>query len=163
VFFIGAIIAAWAAFGTLGLAGNWSWRACTILQAAIPAFSMVLLTIMPESPRWFVARGRVPEAHAMLAKYHANGDMDDPLVRAELSEIVAAIQLEKTQAGVGAFFRTRGNRHRFFIVIVSGFGWSECWNLEAGAGSRKFEPLLESAASTLPPRSDPAFPSLAQT
>jgi len=42
----------------------------------------------PESPRFLSAVGRTDEAHEILAKYHANGDLDDELVLSELAQYV---------------------------------------------------------------------------
>ena len=98
-----------------------------------------------ESPRFLISKGRHEEALRVLARYHANGDPDDELVqsvsvqylarmlekhltcaslpyRFEFKEIVAAIQMEKAAtAGVGyaSFFKTKGNRHRLLILVVS--------------------------------------------
>lgn len=48
--------------------------------------------------------------------------MDDPLVMLEVREIKAAIELERI-AGTGSWaswFKTAGNRRRFFIIIMLG-------------------------------------------
>lgn len=60
----------------------------------------------------------------MLAKYHANGDMDDELVLFELAEIKEAIQVERNATeGVSyaSFLKTPGNRHRLAIIIMVAF------------------------------------------
>lgn len=54
------------------------------------------LFIVPESPRYLVARGRSDEAHVILADLHANGKMDDELVLNSLAEIKGALTLGKS-------------------------------------------------------------------
>jgi len=65
----------------------------------------------------------VDEARAVLAKYHANGDLHDPLVELELSEINAAIQKEalSSQTTYADFLRTTGNRLRLLVLIALAF------------------------------------------
>lgn len=50
---------------------------------------------MPESPRWLAQRDEHEKALKALAQLHANGDINDPFVRAELVEIESKIQWEK--------------------------------------------------------------------
>ncbi|TXT04906.1 hypothetical protein VHUM_03989 [Vanrija humicola] len=123
-FYVGSIISAWVTFGTLNIKSNWSWRLCTLLQLGPPVFVLSLLPFAPDSPRWLVGKDRVDDAHRMLAKYHANGEMNDELVLFELEEIKEAIAAEKAyRAGsqYSAFFKTKGNRHRLFIIVMVGF------------------------------------------
>lgn len=57
-----------------------------------------------------------------LAKYHANGDEQDELVQFEFEEIKEAIAAEKkanASVSVWTFTKTRGNKHRLLILIVS--------------------------------------------
>lgn len=51
MYYLGAILAAWATFGTEGYANNWSWRVPTILQAAYPLVQLAFFWSVPESPR----------------------------------------------------------------------------------------------------------------
>jgi hypothetical protein len=70
-----------------------------------------------------MSRDRAPEALQILAKYHANGDEHDPTVMFEYAEIKETIRLEylfKRQTSYLDFFRTRGNRHRLFLIATLG-------------------------------------------
>jgi MFS family permease len=90
----------------------------------------VLCFFVPESPRWLVYNNRREEAKAILTKYHAEGDEDSALLNFEMEEIDAAIEREKAQSVASwmEWFRTRGNIHRFFIVLTSGFLIQWCGN-----------------------------------
>jgi hypothetical protein len=72
-----------------GKTDNWSWRIPTLMQGLGPIVLAVGVWFIPQSPRWLVKQGRVEEAQRILAKYHANGDEQDPLVLLELREIGA--------------------------------------------------------------------------
>jgi hypothetical protein len=70
-----------------------------------------------------MAKDRHEEALNILAKYHANGNINDPTVQFEYREIKQTIKMEieaKTNSSYADFFKTKGNRYRFIILISLG-------------------------------------------
>ncbi|KAF9634251.1 hypothetical protein BFW01_g5146 [Lasiodiplodia theobromae] len=120
----GAVAAAWITFGTFRMSNDWAWRTPSILQAASSVIQLLLCWCIEESPRWLVAKDRIESAHALVTKYHAAGNPEDPIVALEIAEIREALRLETEAAKTTSyltFFKTAGNRHRFFIILAVGF------------------------------------------
>lgn len=120
--YIGSIIAAWTTFGALNIASSWSWRICCLIQAVPCAIQLVGLWFCEESPRWLISKGQEEKALRVLAKYHGNGDENDELVNFEYQEIKEAIAAERAataNVNVWTLTKTKGNRHRLLILIVS--------------------------------------------
>ncbi|KAJ9631893.1 hypothetical protein H2203_000293 [Taxawa tesnikishii (nom. ined.)] len=86
-YYFGSTIAAWTTYGTLQIASNWSWRLPSLLQVAPSGIQLVLIWFLPESPRWLIAKDRPDEALKILARYHANGDINDEVIRFEFAEL----------------------------------------------------------------------------
>ncbi|KAI9735938.1 MAG: hypothetical protein M1834_001404 [Cirrosporium novae-zelandiae] len=117
----GSILSAVATLGALYMGNSWSWRLPCLLQFFFPTVQLLGLLIVPESPRYLVSRGSNQEALEMLARFHANGDIDDPLVRYEFDEITETLEAEKCgENGWSSFFKTKGNFHRFIICVACG-------------------------------------------
>lgn len=115
-------------YGTFKIQSAWSWRLPSLLQIVPSVIQLILSVFAPESPRWLVYQNRTEEAIDMLAKYHANGDRNSPLVRVQVAEIETALAHEKQQKAMqwSEFVRTPGNRRRLLILIFIGYAtqWS---------------------------------------
>ena len=79
---------------------------------------------VPESPRFLIANDKQDQALQMLAKYHANGNVNDATVQFEYREIKETLAKEmeyKKSSSYVDFFRTKGNRYRLVVLISLGF------------------------------------------
>lgn len=106
--YAGAIVAAWATYGTFRMPNSWSWRIPSLLQALVSVFQGLLIYLVPESPRWLIANGRTEEATRILCKYHSGTEEPDELVRLQVAEITSAIEFERSLESTSyiQFFRT---------------------------------------------------------
>lgn len=128
VWYLGAIIAAWTTFGTLNhLTGDLSWRLPVGLQCAMPGIQLLTLWMLPESPRWLIAKGKYTQAKKILTKYHGNGAETD-FVNWEFNEISQTIELEEAASANNGWYelvRTPGNRKRCLLIILTAI-FSQC-------------------------------------
>jgi hypothetical protein len=67
-----------------------------------------------------MSRGKDERALKILAKYHANGDDSDPLVRLEYAEMQATISKGEQKGRWLELVNTKGNRYRAFICLACG-------------------------------------------
>ncbi|PVH71709.1 general substrate transporter [Cadophora sp. DSE1049] len=121
---LGAIAAAWITYGTFRLNNDWGWRIPSYLQGLSSVIQILSCYFIEESPRWLVNNDREDKAKDLIIKYHTNGDANDYMVLVELEEIREALRLEKEAletTSYMSFFKTKGNRHRFFIILAVGF------------------------------------------
>lgn len=78
---------------------------------------------VPESPRWMISKDRHEEALKTLAKWHANGNENNPTVQFEYREIRETLRMEKEAAKSSSyldFMKTKGNRWRLAIIVSVG-------------------------------------------
>lgn len=94
-----------------------------MVQAAPSVIQLVAIWLVPESPRFLIAKGKDEQALKILADAHARGNKDDELVQIEYREIRDTIKLEQEFEGNGwvELFKTKGNRHRLVILVSLGF------------------------------------------
>lgn len=116
-----ASLVTWGPYNSSMKNNNWSWRLPSLLQALFPIITIVLVGTGPESFRWLVDKGKEEKAIRNLARFHAGGDKNHPLVLFEFSEIKAALAAEKYTNGGNVWmewFKTKSNRHRLFITLA---------------------------------------------
>ena len=121
---LGSIVAAWTTYGTFRIMNNWAWRIPSTIQALASIIQICCFFWVVESPRWLVSKDRLDESRDIIIRYHANADPTDPIVVVELEEIREALRLEKMENSsvtYMSFFKTKGNRLRFFIILAVGF------------------------------------------
>lgn len=127
-YFIGQIIAAAICFGTNNISSNWAWRIPSLLQICPSLLQITFVFFLPESPRWLISRDRSEEAHAILCKYHAEGDRESEFVKAEMAQIntTIKIELESSKKSWMDILSTAGMRRR--AVITSFLGLFTQWS-----------------------------------
>ncbi|KAF2126521.1 general substrate transporter [Dothidotthia symphoricarpi CBS 119687] len=126
---VGAIICTWLTFGTKRIDSDWCWRIPALTQAAPSIIQLSFIWFIPESPRWLISKERNEEALAILGKYHANGDINNPTVQFEYAEIKETLRLEflyKKTSSYLDFFKTRGNRYR--LMLLASLGLFSQWS-----------------------------------
>ncbi|KAK7056690.1 hypothetical protein VNI00_002407 [Paramarasmius palmivorus] len=122
-FYVGSMTAAWICFATVSWDSNWAWRLPVLCQGFGPVILLVSALFSPESPRWLISRGRLDEARAILAKYHANGDRGDELVQREFEEISDILRAQNTSSSSWAsLVKTPGNRRRMAVMTIMALG-----------------------------------------
>ncbi|KAL2114055.1 hypothetical protein VUR80DRAFT_1058 [Thermomyces stellatus] len=119
-YFIGQILASAIALGTTSISNDWAWRLPSLLQICPSLVQITVVFLLPESPRYLIAHDRDEEAAAILVKYHAEGDRDSLLVKAEIAQIRETIktEMEVSKQSWLELVKTAGMRRR---VIVSAF------------------------------------------
>lgn len=121
---LGAIAAAWITYGTFRMNNDYAWRIPSYLQGLSSVVQLLSCYFIEESPRWLIDNGREETAKQTIIKYHTNGDAEDYMVLLELEEIKEALRIEKEALASNSylsFFKTKGNRLRFFIILAVGF------------------------------------------
>lgn len=121
-YYPGAIIGSGITLSTFARPDNWSWRIPSLCQMLPCLIQLCFIWFIPESPRYLVFKGRTDEARDILIKYHAEGDQDHPLVKAEMDEIVKNIELEmnNSKRSWSELVSTRPNRWRSAIALMVG-------------------------------------------
>ena len=91
----GVALAYWVDLGFVqGLGAHpWLWRIPLALQSCFAIFAAVLLFFLPDTPRWYYARGRLEEGDRCLARLHAL-PVEHDRVQAQREEILASLKEE---------------------------------------------------------------------
>ncbi|KAJ5881343.1 general substrate transporter [Penicillium soppii] len=123
-FYLGSVVAAWCTYGAeknLG-SSDWAWRGPSLAQAGFSIIQLIMYPFLPESPRWLIANGYITKAREILARFHAGGDSNHPLVEFEMQEITTGISSEHAQhkTSWSSMVDSPGKRKRLLITISLG-------------------------------------------
>lgn len=120
--YIGSIVAAWLTYGTNHVPNHWSWRIPSIVQALPSIAQITCVWLVPESPRWYISKGKPEQALKVLAHVNSEGDDTTELVQIQFEEIKETLAIEKEYETTGwlELFKTKGNRHRLIILLSAG-------------------------------------------
>ncbi|KAJ6780539.1 hypothetical protein PWT90_03176 [Aphanocladium album] len=115
---VGQLIASLINLGTKSIPGDASWRIPVGLQLVTPAVLLALWPLVPESPRWLLAKNREAEAQKSLRRLQSN------LSEGELARSLQTLResLANTQKGPWREVFDQHNRLRTFIAVVAMFG-----------------------------------------
>ncbi|KAK7432304.1 hypothetical protein QQZ08_001251 [Neonectria magnoliae] len=86
---------------SINIDGPSAFRIAWGIQAIPGLILFIGLLFFPESPRWLASHDRWEEAHFNLANLHAGGDMDSPVVIAEMEEVREAVRISKESKDIG--------------------------------------------------------------
>lgn len=129
--YLGSTIAAWVTLGTgriethgSSIPVDYSWRIPSYMQGFIPAVQMLTIFTIPESPRYYINKGKHEKAEKMLKNWHIGNstkEIDLKLVDFEMREIEIAIEMEKIQSNASYydFIKLKNFRKRLFLVLYT--------------------------------------------
>jgi hypothetical protein len=110
------------AFSTIskGPETSYVWRVPTIMQCIFLLPMIILVLIIPETPRWLAGHDRNEECFEVLRRMHCK-KMTDAEIRAEYEMIVGAVALEAS-AGASTWkdlFRSDGESRKYRRSILT--------------------------------------------
>lgn len=78
----------------------WMWRIPLAMQSIFAIFSGTLISFLPDTPRWYYARGRYDEADAVLARLYTL-PIEHEDVQLQRGEILASLKEEYNDSKQG--------------------------------------------------------------
>ncbi|KAF1984626.1 general substrate transporter [Aulographum hederae CBS 113979] len=91
----GAAIAYWIDFGFTRMDNQISWRFPIGLQCLFAVVAGGCMLLLPDTPRWYYAKGRISEGDEVICNLY-DADNDDSRVQEMKQSILASIQLEES-------------------------------------------------------------------
>lgn len=147
-YFIGAIAAAGACRACLKYESSLAWRIPIWCQLISSGFVVLLVWLIPESPRWLYSHGHREQAWDVITQYHGEGVRENAYVVLQIREYEEAISLEGSDKRPWDFrglVNSKAARWRLVCVGIAAFlsQWSQ-----AGVTTYYIGGLLESAGIT---------------
>jgi MFS family permease len=109
-----------AAFSGYPDSSSMQWRVSLGIQLLPAGLLALLIMLFPESPRWLMDKGNPDLALKTLARLHANGNVDDPWVQAEFSQIQEELTFEHEHEAKSykELFVNKSSFRRLFLAVA---------------------------------------------
>ncbi|GJC90829.1 high-affinity glucose transporter HXT2 [Colletotrichum liriopes] len=96
---IGSLVASCVLQGTSYIESSWSWKAAVVTQFGPAALSLIIfIPLVPESPYYLIAKGRLDDARQALIKIRGKQDFN---VDTEIQEILSTLEQERQASSSG--------------------------------------------------------------
>lgn len=122
-YYVGALLAAGITLGTSRWQSTWAWRAPSLFQGFFSVLCILILPLIPESPRWLAYQGIPDAAKQVVAQTNSNGDVAHPITRTVYKEIVDTLAWEKhvgRTMSISEIWKTPAVRKRVLIGMSPG-------------------------------------------
>ena len=120
---VGSFIAYWINYACTGnktKLGDWDWKMVVIFQLLMPLLIVGQVFFIPESPRWYVKKGKIEQARNSLTRVRdTTQDVED-----EVLMIREALEFEKEaiSSSYSALWKDRSVRKRLLLAFVLNAG-----------------------------------------
>lgn len=138
---LGFFLSSITGFGSSKIQGEWSYRLAFVMTFLVPTLFAIGLPFLPESPVWYVKKGRDDEARRAIARlYGKDADVDARLdfIKSEL-EVLADESSMAKQTSWKAIF-SKEHRTRTLVAVLG----LQSQNFSGGYFASKFPPPLVS-------------------
>jgi sugar porter (SP) family MFS transporter len=117
----GILLAYWIDYGFSTHSASFAWRVPCILQCIFLIPMLLIIAIVPETPRWLASHGRGDESLAVLQRLHGK-KMSEEAIRYLHADIMQTVNVEKS-LGTGRWADLLKNdslqsRRRFLIACA---------------------------------------------
>ena len=118
---LGTFVGACTVYGTRNITTRWSWRGPLLTMLIAPLILAASIAFLPDTPRWFVHRGRIDDAQKAMWKLRGSTWPEEDIAK-EIQEVVAMDRIERELEGSGdypqCFKGTDGRRTRITILVL---------------------------------------------
>ncbi|KAH6689631.1 general substrate transporter [Plectosphaerella plurivora] len=116
---LGFFLSSITGWGSSKISGEWSYRLAFVMTFLVPTLFAIVLPFLPESPVWFVKKGRDDDARKSIAKLYGNDtDIEERLqfIKSELE--VAASEVSMAEQTTWKAIFSKENRSRTLIAVL---------------------------------------------
>ncbi|KAF3932648.1 hypothetical protein ABW19_dt0201310 [Dactylella cylindrospora] len=122
-FSVGSFLAYWVNYActkNVEKLGEWDWRMVVIFQILFPGLICALIFFCPETPRWYIQKGKIDQARHSLKQVRES----DEEIEAELLQIQQAIEYEKhvVSGRYLPLWKDKSVRYRLILAFILNFG-----------------------------------------